>query len=75
MDIYKAQNNEEKEHANKRLDVIEKENKIIKEENKAMKDDISSLKNKNIKQDIEIKNLNNKINIMNSELKMISFRD
>ena len=75
MDIYKAKNNEEKEHANKRLDEIESENKVIKEENKAMKDDISSLKIKNIKQDIEIKNLNNKIKRLTLELERISFRD
>ena len=68
MDMYKAKYNEEKGHAKKRLDEIENENKETK-------DDISSFKNKNIKQDIEIKNLNNKIKIMTLELERTSFRD
>lgn len=61
MDIYNAKNNKEKD-------------KILFE-NEEMKNDINTLKNKNIKQEIEITNLNNKIKIMSLELQRISFRD
>ena len=64
-----------KEEFEKRINNIEKENKLMKEENKLMKENIDTLENKNRKQEIEIKELTERIKSINLNLEMISFRD
>ena len=86
MDIYKVENEKKielmKKEFEERLELLQEqnnimkeENNLMKEENKLIKDNIHSLQNKNNRQDIEIKKMNNRIKLMTLELERISFRD